>query len=219
MASNNAWTSLDAMHQNLCRVTEHTKRLAKEERLEQSTKQHVQHAQSARAIERDMKELRLRLDRIGQTIHHNMGWSSSASTSASTSTSSSPASSLFSADVGLPSGGMDDEYVSALRKQTEALETALEESNNCVLRAIDNLQILKNKIYDKGAHEAGDDKGGRDRAKGGKKKEQEAKKKERKEKRRREQQLKARDSNGGGLDFDDLAVRMGRPEDGNIAAI
>lgn len=184
------WKNLWGRREQLSDMSDQTRRAAKSIRLKQKSEHHAERAQAARAIERDMREVHGRLDRIGQTIQLNMdpfGRSdvqmtkhtmnrpnSIASLSSTSSNQSSPLARnnsnvnnanqmshhLNVSPLGVPvasstvskTGGQDaikgrDDQVRELRKKTDPISTALDESNDVVARAMDSLDELR-KIID-----------------------------------------------------------------------
>lgn len=212
------WKRAQRKHDDLLSLTDDTRRAAKAIRLAHIPphESDVDYVRTARAIERDMKDVRSRLDRIGQTIQDGERASENALGNTSHRYVNSPAGGRQSGKI-RPSvhanslskseafDAKGDEYERKARKQTEAILQALEETDSLVSKQVRKLQHLK-KVS------AGNDPRPQ---KGGKKKDQDVKKKERKEKRRREQERMAQ----GKRDFHDLPSIGSRREPLNIAAI
>lgn len=221
-SASSIWKRAQRKHDDILSIVDDTQRAAKAIRLAHIPPHDsdASYVRTARSIERDMKETRSRLDRIGQTIHDGKRASENAAANTSNTNNrhahSSSGGSRQSGKIRINGRANDlsksevsdtdgDEYERQARKQTEAIIQALEETDEFVSKQARKLQHLKKASS-----------GNETRThKGGKKKEQETKKKERKEKRRREQERMAQ----GRRDFQDLPSIGSHREPLNIAAI
>lgn len=156
----------------------------------------VRQIEAARKIEREMKDTKNRLDRIRQTMKDEKDSHLARLNGVSPFTSHTGTDSSTSSVV-----GDDEDYDQDVQEQIDALRSALDETEQTVVDALQNIEHMKNAVNSEPS-----------RAKGGKKKEQDVKRKERKERRRREQE-----SIGAGGDIEGHPPALAKPRTVDIA--
>lgn len=191
------WEDLGSECESIEKIVERTRQEAKAIRVKESNK-NEEHAQAARDIERRMKDFNNLLCRIRQTVEHNRDAYARRFGAVTTGASSLSRRTVKRSSTVEPDEG---ELVSGSRR-TDAVHNALgktrAEVNDCWTDVQDLVKAVSGETLRT--------------SKANKRKEQEMKKKERKERRRREQERIARGEN-----LNQLAPRMGRQHELDIA--